>query len=221
MPNSEPTRVVLVDDHEIVRKGLSDLLETEHEFQVVAAIGSIKEALPLLRGLRPHIAVIDVQLPDGNGIDLVKRVTQDLPEVSCVVLTSFGDDALLVDALDAGAAAFLVKEIRSLELTNTLRRVAAGEPIFSEAQRTEEIQRAQTRIAARDGTATLSPQELKIFELIGQGFTNRQIGQELFIAEKTVKNYITSLFSKLGIRRRSEAAALAARREEKLWKRSP
>ena len=215
MTGSEPTRVLVLDDHEIVRSGLSDLLQADGEFDVVATTGTVTEALPLLRGLRPDIAVIDVQLPDGSGIDLVRQLKEDLSEIATVVLTSFDDDALLIDALEAGAEAFMVKEIRSFDLTKTLRRIAAGQPIYSDDERVKVIAQARIRLSARDGTADLSPQELRIFELIGDGLTNRQIGETLFIAEKTVKNYITSLFSKLGVNRRAEAAAMAARRAER------
>ncbi|MBQ29928.1 MAG: DNA-binding response regulator [Acidimicrobiaceae bacterium] len=215
MTGSEPTRVLVLDDHEIVRSGLSDLLQADGEFDVVATTGTVTEALPLLRGLRPDIAVIDVQLPDGSGIDLVRQLKEDLSEIATVVLTSFDDDALLIDALEAGAEAFMVKEIRSFDLTKTLRRIAAGQPIYSDDERVKVIAQARIRLSARDGTADLSPQELRIFELIGDGLTNRQIGEKLFIAEKTVKNYITSLFSKLGVNRRAEAAAMAARRAER------
>ena len=215
MTGSEPTRVLVLDDHEIVRSGLSDLLQADGEFDVVATTGTVTEALPLLRGLRPDIAVIDVQLPDGSGIDLVRQLKEDLSEIATVVLTSFDDDALLIDALEAGAEAFMVKEIRSFDLTKTLRRIAAGQPIYSDDERVKVIAQARIRLSARDGTADLSPQELRIFERFGDGLTNRQIGEKLFIAEKTVKNYITSLFSKLGVNRRAEAAAMAARRAER------
>ncbi|MDP7068469.1 MAG: response regulator transcription factor [Acidimicrobiales bacterium] len=215
MTASEPTRVLILDDHEIVRSGLSDLLQADGEFHIVATTGSITEALPLLRGLRPDIAVIDVQLPDGSGIDLVRQLKEDLPEITTVVLTSFDDDALLIEALEAGAEAFMVKEIRSFDLTKTLQHIAAGQPIYSNDERAKVIAQARTRLSTRDGTADLSPQELRIFELIGDGLTNRQIGETLFIAEKTVKNYITSLFNKLGVNRRAEAAAMAARRAER------
>ncbi len=206
-------RVLLVDDHEIVRRGLADLLEGGSEIEVVASVGSVADGLTAARRSQPDVAVLDVRLPDGTGLELCAELTATDPPIRCIMLTSFADDRAMVEAAEAGAAAYLLKELNSTDIADAVRRVAAGAQLLDAA----ETRMAQRRISDSDEGVLddLTPQERRIFDLIGDGNTNRQIADELFLAEKTVKNHITNLLAKLGMSRRTEAAALAARIEER------
>ena len=208
-----PITVLLVDDHEIVRRGLGDLLETDGDIIVAASVGTVAEGLTAARRTTPDVAVLDVRLPDGTGLELCAALTAVEPPIRCIMLTSFADDHALVEASEAGASAYLLKELRSNDIADAVRRVADGAQLLDSA----EVRMAKRRISNSDEGVLddLTTQERKIFDLIGIGYSNRQIADEMFLAEKTIKNHITNLLAKLGMSRRTEAAALAARIEER------
>jgi DNA-binding NarL/FixJ family response regulator len=211
----EPTiRVAIVDDHELVREGLRAVLELVDDIEVVAEAGNVAGAVPMLVQRRPDVALIDIQLPDGSGVDICRAVRDQAPEVRCLVVTSVPHDETLLEAVSAGAAGYVLKQIRGGELVTSIRRVAAGETLVDPRSA------GRVRERAADGEAdpliaTLTPQERRLLTLVARGLTNRQIAGEMFLAEKTVKNYVTTMLSKLGMVRRSEAAAYAARAEER------
>ncbi|MGA9276247.1 response regulator [Ilumatobacter sp.] len=206
-------RVFVLDDHELVRQGVVAALEAQDDMTVVGEAATVADGLAAVRACRPDVAVLDVRVSDANGIDLCRAIGSEFPDVRSLILTSFPSDRALVDASLAGAAAFVLKQIRSNELIEAIRQVAAGRQLLDDAV----VRAAARRI--RDSEVgrldDLTPQETRIFELIGQGMTNRQIAEEIHLAEKTVKNYVSNLLSKLGMSRRTEAAALAARVEER------
>jgi DNA-binding NarL/FixJ family response regulator len=203
-------RVFLVDDHEIVRRGLRELIEADGDLTVVGEAGTAEEALGRIAALRPDVAVLDVQLPDGDGIEVCREVRSSLPEVECVMLTSFADDEAVYAAIMAGASGYLLKQVRGPDLVAGIRRVAAGESLLDPAVTARVLDRLRNH-QPDDELAALTARERKILMLIADGLTNRQIGDELFLAEKTVKNYVSNLLSKLGMSRRTEAAVYAAR----------
>lgn len=208
-----PIRVFLLDDHEIVRVGLSDLIDAEADMQVVGQAGSGPEAVRLVGQLSPDVAVLDVRLGEGNGIAVCRQIRSEHPETACLMLTSFADDQALIDAAEAGAAGYVLKQIRSNDLIESIRKVAGGAQLLDPAMVRLGAERLRgTEAGMLDG---LSPQERRIFDLIGEGCSNREIADELFLAEKTVKNYVSNVLSKLGMHRRTEAAALAARLDER------
>ena len=206
-----------MDDHEVVRRGLANLLDAEPDFQVVGETGSFTEVLAEIERCRPDVAVLDVRLgagsETGDGIEVCREIRSSHPEVACLILTSFADDQTLVDAAAAGAAGFVLKQIRSSELIESIRKVADGAQLLDRAS----VRMARQRLKESDAglVDSLTAQELKIFEFIGDGYSNRQIADELFLAEKTVKNYVSNMLSKLGMSRRTEAAAFAARLDER------
>ena len=206
-----PIRVFLMDDHEVVRRGVRDLLEAESDITVVGEAGTAAEALARVPGLVPDVAVLDVRLPDGDGVSVCRDIRSALPEVACLMLTSFGDDEALFDAIMAGAAGYVLKQIRGSDLIGAVRTVASGESLLDPGAAGEVMARMRGKTAQADPLDGLTPQERKILALIGDGLTNRQIGEQMFLAEKTVKNYISALFAKLGMERRTQAAAYAAR----------
>jgi DNA-binding NarL/FixJ family response regulator len=193
--------VFLLDDHEIVRRGVRELLEAEPDIKVVGEAGTAASALARIPALRPDVAVLDVRLPDGDGVSVCRDIRSSMPEVACLMLTSFGDDEALFDAIMAGAAGYVLKQIRGTDLVGAVRTVASGESML----------RMRDQARRSDPLAELTPQERRILELIGEGLTNRQIGEHMYLAEKTVKNYVSALFAKLGMERRTQAAAYAAR----------
>ena len=203
--------VFLLDDHEIVRKGVRDLLEAEPDISVVGEAGTAESALARIPALRPDVAVLDVRLPDGDGVSVCREIRSRLPQVACLMLTSFGDDEALFDAIMAGAAGYVLKQIRGTDLVGAVRTVAAGQSLLDPQAASKVMARMRDRARAADPLAGLTEQERRILELIGEGLTNRQIGEQMFLAEKTVKNYVSSLFAKLGMERRTQAAAYAAR----------
>jgi DNA-binding NarL/FixJ family response regulator len=203
-------RVFLVDDHEIVRRGLRELIEADDDLTVVGEAGTAAEALGRIAALRPDVAVLDVRLPDGDGIEVCREVRSSFPEVECVMLTSFADDEAVYAAIMAGASGYLLKQVRGPDLVAGIRRVAAGESLLDPAVTARVLDRLRNQ-QPDDELAALTPRERKILVLIADGLTNRQIGDELFLAEKTVKNYVSNLLSKLGMSRRTEAAVYAAR----------
>lgn len=211
--NSDKIRVFILDDHEIVRKGVADLVNADPELVVVAEEGSAAAALAAVERSKPHVAVLDVRLEDGNGIEVCRDIRSAHPEVACLILTSFADDHALVDASFAGASGYVLKQIRGNDLIESIRKVAKGAALLDSAT----VRMAMSRLKNSDEGAvdTLTPQEHKIFDLIGEGYSNRQIADELFLAEKTVKNYVSNMLAKLGMSRRTQAAAFAARLDER------
>jgi two-component system response regulator DevR len=209
---TKKTRVFLVDDHEIVRRGVTQLLEAENDLVVVGEADSAASAMVEIRNCEPDVAVLDVRLGDGNGIEVCREIRAEHPDLPCLMLTSFADDRALLDAALAGASGYVLKEIRSNELITSIRKVAAGSQLLDSAEVRMRMQRL--RESEEGKLSELTPQERKIFDLIGDGMSNRQIADEMYLAEKTVKNYISNMFAKLGVARRTQAAAMAARIEE-------
>jgi DNA-binding NarL/FixJ family response regulator len=207
----QPIKVFLLDDHEIVRRGVRDMLEAEGDIEVVGEAGTASSALARIPAVRPDVAVLDVRLPDGDGVTVCREIRSQMPEVACLMLTSFADDDALMDAVMAGAAGYVLKQIRGTDLIGAIRTVATGQSMLDPRAASQLMARLRDQSAKKDPLAGLTPQERRILELIGEGLTNRQIGEKMFLAEKTVKNYISALFAKLGMERRTQAAAYAAR----------
>jgi DNA-binding NarL/FixJ family response regulator len=204
-------RVFLLDDHEIVRRGLADLLQLEHDIEVVGEAGTATDALHRLPACRPDVAILDVRLPDGSGVEVCRQLRDMLPATKALMLTSYSDDQALFDSLLAGASGYVLKEIRGAALVDAVRQIAGGKSLLDPVATKRVLERLR-RTEEDDGQlADLSDQERRILMLIGDGLTNRQIGEELHLAEKTVKNYVSSLLAKLGMARRTQAAAFAAR----------
>jgi DNA-binding NarL/FixJ family response regulator len=212
-------RVFLLDDHELVRRGIRDLLWTQEDVTVVGEAGTAQEALELIPQTQPNVAVLDVRLGDDasgmNGIEVCREIRSSHPEVACLMLTSFADDEALFASIMAGAAGYVLKQIRGSDLVATIRRVAAGESLLDPAVTARVLERLRAPVSEEDPLAALTPQERRILDLIAEGKTNRQIGEAMFLAEKTVKNYVSHLLAKLGMERRTEAAAYAARLAER------
>jgi DNA-binding NarL/FixJ family response regulator len=207
-------RIFLLDDHEVVRRGVRELLEVEDDLEVVGEAGTAEEALARIPSALPDVAIIDMRLPDGNGVEVCREVRSRNPEIQCVVLTSFADDEALFDSIMAGAAGYLLKQIKGTDLVDAVRRVAAGQSLLDPSVTARVLERLRTGPAEDERLARLTEQERKILDLIAEGLTNRQIGERMFLAEKTVKNYVSNLLAKLGMERRTEAAVFAARLEK-------
>ncbi|BCK56064.1 DNA-binding response regulator [Nocardia wallacei] len=204
-------KVFLVDDHEIVRRGLVDLLNDDPELTVIGEAGSVREALARIPALRPNVAVLDVRLPDGNGIELCRDLLSQLDELRCLIFTSFTDDQAMLDAILAGASGYVVKDIKGLELARAVKEVGAGRSMLDNRAAAALMQQLRRRIEDRDDPlAGLTAKEREILDLLAEGLTNREIGERMFLAEKTVKNYVSRLLSKLGLERRTQAAVYAA-----------
>lgn len=201
------TRVFLVDDHEIVRNGVAALINAERDLEVVGEAGTLKQALPRIAAVSPDVAVLDVRLPDGSGIDLCREIRSSHPDVACLILTAYDDDEASRTAVLAGAAGYVLKDIRGQGLLESIRRVAKGERLVAPAVSQRVVEQAA---AASGPTDALSLRERQILELIADGLTNRQIGEHLELAEKTVKNYVSGLLAKLGMERRTQAAVYGA-----------
>jgi DNA-binding NarL/FixJ family response regulator len=206
-------KVFLLDDHEVVRRGVKDLLEADADadIKVIGEAGTASSALARIPALCPDVAVLDVRLPDGDGVTVCREIRSRMPEVACLMLTSFGDEEALFNAIMAGAAGYVLKQIRGTDLVGAVRTVASGQSMLDPRAASQLIARLRGQAARKDPLAGLTDQEKKILELIGQGLTNRQIGERMFLAEKTVKNYVSALFDKLGMERRTQAAAYAAK----------
>lgn len=207
-------RVFLLDDHEIVRRGLRELLESEGDLTVVGEAGTAEEALARIPVAAPQVAVLDVRLPDGDGVEVCREVRSRHPEIQCLMLTSYADDEALFSAIMAGASGYILKQVRGADLLDGVRRVARGESLLDPSVTRRVLERLRTK-PEDDELSALTEQERKILDLIAEGLTNRQIGERMFLAEKTIKNYVSNLLAKLGMSRRSEAAAYAARLEER------
>jgi two-component system response regulator DevR len=208
------TRVFLLDDHEVVRRGLRELLETEDDLEVVGEAGTAEEAMGRIPATSPQVAVLDVRLPDGDGVEVCREIRSRHPEISCLMLTSYADDEALFAAIMAGAAGYVLKQVKGADLVDAVRRVARGESLLDPAITQRVFERLRVR-PEDDELALLTDQERRILELISEGLTNRQIGERMFLAEKTVKNYVSNVLAKLGMSRRTEAAAYAARLSER------
>ncbi len=205
-------RVMIVDDHEIVRRGIAEIVDRSDGLVVVAEAGSVAEALRRAELVRPEVVLVDLQLPDGTGIDIITALHRTLPQTHPIVLTSFDDDDALSEALHAGARAFLLKTVRGAEIADVIKAVAAGRTLLDERTVT------RRRNDHGDPTAHLTPSERRVLELIGEGLSNREIGARLGVAEKTVKNHITSLLAKMGLQRRTQAAAWVAGQRASSWR---
>jgi two-component system, NarL family, response regulator DevR len=207
-------RVFLLDDHEVVRRGIRELLESEVDMEVVGEAGTAEEAYGRIPATTPDVAVLDVRLPDGDGVEVCREVRSRHPEIACIMLTSFADDDAVYAAIMAGASGYVLKQVRGTDLVDGIRRVAGGESLLDPAVTTRVLERLRTKDQP-DELAALTDQERAILGHIAEGLTNRQIGGQMFLAEKTVKNYVSSIFSKLGMHRRTEAAAYAVRLSER------
>ena len=216
--DQDPIRVFLLDDHEVVRRGITDLLDAEPDISVVGDAGTVEHALVRGLALRPDVAVLDVRLPDGDGITVCRELRNQMPELACLMLTSFDDEDALLDAIMAGASGYVLKQIRGTDLVSAVRTVASGQSMLDPAttarlMRSLRADPAETPAMAPE-LASLSPRERDILALIGDGLTNREIGKKLYLSEKTVKNHISRLLAKLGVQRRVQAAVLASHLEQ-------
>ena len=204
-------RVFLVDDHEVVRRGVRDLLESAGGIEVVGEAGTAEAARTRIPLAHPDVAVLDVRLPDGSGIEVCRDIRSEHPEVRCLMLTSFDDDEALFNAVVAGAAGYVLKDVRGGDIVESVRRVARGESLLDPFATARVIERLRRPQPDDERLASLSPQERRILELLADGLTNRQIAAEMYLADKTIKNYVSNLLMKLGMSRRTEAAVYAAR----------
>ena len=202
-------RVFLLDDHEVVRRGVADLLEAEPDLTVVGEAATAAEALARVPAVRPDVAVLDVRLPDGDGVTVCRELRSMLPDLRCLMLTSFADDDALFDAIMAGASGYVLKQIRGTDLVGAVRTVANGQSLLDPRTTAKVLERMRAAAEDKGPVAGLSEQERTVLALIGEGLTNREIGERMFLAEKTVKNYVSHLLAKLGMQRRTQAAILA------------
>lgn len=203
--------VFLVDDHEIVRRGLIDLLEGDPELTVVGEAGDVAQALARIPALRPDVAVLDVRLPDGNGIELCRELLDKVDDLRCLILTSFTDEQAMMDAILAGASGYVVKDIKGMELARAIKEVGAGRSLLDNRAAAALMERLRRSTEPDGPLAGLTDQERRLLDLLGDGLTNRQIAERMFLAEKTVKNYVSRLLAKLGMERRTQAAVLASK----------
>jgi DNA-binding NarL/FixJ family response regulator len=204
-------RVFLLDDHEVVRRGLKGLLEAEPDIDVIGEAGTSESAMDRIKALQPDVALLDVRLPDGDGVSLCREIRSALPGIACLMLTAYSDDQALMGAIMAGAAGYVMKQTSATELVGAVRTVAAGQSTLDAHTAQRVMERLRERTFGADPVAALSGQEKRVLDLIGEGMTNRQIAEQMFLSEKTAKNYVSSLLAKLGMQRRSQAAAFAAR----------
>ena len=209
--SADTIRVFLLDDHEVVRRGLRELLEAEGDIVVVGESGSAREAARIIPATRPRVAVLDGRLPDGSGIEVCREIRAVDPTIRALILTSYDDDEALFAAVMAGASGYVLKQITGTDLVDAIRRVAAGQSLLDPALTQRVLERVRSGPAQPNELKELTEQERKILALIAEGLTNRQIGEQLYLAEKTVKNYVSNILSKLGLERRTQAAVLAAK----------
>ena len=205
-----PIRIFILDDHELVRRGLRDLLDAEPDIDVVGEAATAGEALRRIPALRPTVAILDARLPDGSGIDVCREMRSRDPDLACLILTSYDDDEALFSAIMAGAAGYVLKQVHGGDFVEAVRHVSAGRSLLDPQVTQAVLTRLREGPKRDERVASLSKQERRVLELIGEGLTNRQIGERLFLAEKTVKNYVSNLLMKLGMERRTQAAVLAA-----------
>jgi DNA-binding NarL/FixJ family response regulator len=211
MSESRKIRVYLLDDHDVVREGLRFLLERTEDIDVVGESASAVDATARIPALRPDVAVLDARLPDGSGIEVCRSVRAVDPTINALILTSYDDDEALFAAIMAGAAGYVLKEIKSTDLVSAIRQVAGGNSLIDPALTARVLERVRNGPATAPELADLTEQELTLLGFIAEGLTNRQIGERMFLAEKTVKNYVSSILAKLGLERRTQAAVLASR----------
>ncbi|MFS7875261.1 response regulator [Streptomyces asiaticus] len=212
-----PTRVFLLDDHEVVRRGVRDLLDDEPDISVVGEAGTVEQALVRIPALRPRVAILDVRLPDGDGVSVCRELRSRMPELACLMLTSFDEEEALLDSIMAGASGYVLKQIQGSDLVSAVRTLADGQSLLdpSAATRLMARLRGDQRREEPDALPGLTQREREILALIGEGLTNRQIGQRLYLAEKTVKNHISRLLAKLGVERRIQAAVIATQAQDR------
>jgi two-component system, NarL family, response regulator DevR len=208
---SSPVRVYLLDDHEVVRRGLRTLLDSAGDIEVVGESGTAREATARIPALRPHVAVLDARLPDGSGIEVCRSIRSIDPTIRALVLTSYDDDDALFAAIVAGADGYVLKDVKGLDLIDSVRRVAAGQSLIDPALVSRVLERVRHGSEVAPELDSLTPQELRLLGYIAEGLTNRQIGERMGLAEKTIKNYVSVLLRKLGLERRTQAAVLATR----------
>jgi two-component system response regulator DevR len=209
--SAEKIRVYLLDDHEVVRRGLRELLESAGDIEVVGESGLAQEATSRIPALHPDVAVLDGRLPDGSGIDVCRDVRSVDPSIKALILTSYDDDEALFAAIMAGASGYILKQITGTDLVDGVRRVAAGQSLIDPSLTAKVLDRLRSGPDVTSELASLTEQERRILALIADGLTNRQIGEAMFLAEKTVKNYVSSILAKLGLERRTQAAVLATK----------
>ncbi|MFF4656023.1 response regulator [Streptomyces sp. NPDC001381] len=217
--SDNPIRVFLMDDHEVVRRGVRDLLNDEPDITVVGEAGTVAQALVRVPALRPQVAVLDVRLPDGDGVTVCRELRSQMPELACLMLTSFDDEEALLDSIMAGASGYVLKQIQGSDLVSAVRAVAAGQSLLdpsATARLMARLRQGQEPEPEPDALPGLTDREREILALIGEGLTNRQIGQRLYLAEKTVKNHISRLLAKLGVERRIQAAVIATQAQDRL-----
>jgi two-component system response regulator DevR len=206
----EPIRVFLLDDHEIVRRGIADLLQAERDIVVVGEAGTAAEALRRIPAAAPQVAVLDARLPDGSGIEVCREIRSTQPEIRCLILTSYDDNDAIFAAVMAGAAGYLLKEVRGSYLVDAIRQVAAGKSLMDPAVTERLLTRLRDGVPQDQRLNSLTEREREVLTLISDGLTNREIGERLFLAEKTIKNYVSGLLTKLGMQRRTQAAVFGA-----------
>jgi len=211
MDDAKKIRVYLLDDHEIVRQGIRTFLEAAGDIEVIGESGSAVDAANRIPALRPDVAILDARLPDGSGIDVCRTIRSVDPTINALILTSYDDDEALFSAIMAGAAGYVLKEVRSSGLLTAVRQVAAGQSLIDPALTARVLDRVRNPVTTAPELAELTEQELQLLGFIAEGLTNRQIGERMYLAEKTVKNYVSNVLSKLGVERRTQAAVLAAR----------
>jgi len=204
-------RVFLLDDHEVVRRGVASMLNVEPDITVVGEADSAASAMARVPAIRPDVAVLDVRLPDGDGVSVCRELRSKLPDLACLMLTSFADEEALFNAVMAGASGYVLKQIKGTDLVAAIRTVASGQSLLDPRSTQRMLDRLRRDADRADPLQGLTDHERRILELIGEGLTNRQIGERLYLAEKTVKNHVSTVFAKLGMQRRTQAAALAAR----------
>ena len=205
-----PISIFLLDDHEVVRRGIADLLSSVEGFEIVGEAGTAEEARNRIMAIRPDVAVLDARLPDGSGIDVCRDIRSELPDTYCLILTSYDDEDAVLASVLAGASGYVLKEVRGSGLVDAIRQVAMGRSLIAPGVIEQVMARVREGNAADNRLAVLTDREREVLDLIAEGLTNRQIGERLFLAEKTVKNYVSSLLAKLGMERRTQAAVFGA-----------
>jgi two-component system, NarL family, response regulator DevR len=207
--------VFLVDDHEVVRRGLADLLACDPDLEIIGDAGSVSEAMVRIPALKPDVAVLDVRLPDGNGIELCRDLLSELPDLRCLMLTSFTSDEAMLEAILAGASGYVVKDIRGMELAQAIKDVGAGKSLLDNRAAAALMTKLRGAAETADPLSGLTERERTLLGLLGEGLTNRQIAARMFLAEKTVKNYVSRLLAKLGMQRRTQAAVFATKLDQR------
>ena len=211
----DPIRIFLLDDHEVVRRGIADLLTSQPGFAIVGEAGTAAEALNRIPAARPDVAILDARLPDGSGIDVCREIRSLLPDTHCLILTSYDDQDAMLAAVLAGASGYLLKEVRAAGIVDAVRQVALGRSLLDQRLVEKAMARLRQGSAADATLAELTDREREVLDLIAEGLTNRQIGERMFLAEKTIKNYVSSLLAKLGMERRTQAAVFGARQADR------